>query len=159
MAKIALIPGSFDPVTLGHLSLVRRAVPLFDKVVVCLLINPDKTSLFSEEERAAMLRAAARAYPNVTVDIDHGMTADYAVKIGASHLIRGIRNAADADYELEMAAFNRARAGVETILFPAPPDIADVSSTLVRERLRDGKPLDGLLPDEVIAWLREHGKI
>ena len=150
MKKIALIPGTFDPVTVGHLELVRTAAALFDEVVVCISVNPDKKHLFDEETRKEMLRKAVAEYPNVRVDAQHGMTADYAVSIGASYIIRGIRNEKDAKYELEMADFNRNYRGVRTIFVPAPADIADVSSTLVREKLANGEAVDALIPENIL---------
>ena len=83
MEKIALIPGTFDPITVGHMELVRVAAGLFDRVIVCIFVNPEKKHLFDEETRLSLLRDAVREYPNVTVDIDHGYTADYAKKVGA----------------------------------------------------------------------------
>ena len=150
MKKIALIPGTFDPVTIGHLELVRTASALFDEVVVCISINPDKKHLFDEETRKEMLRKAVAEYPNVRVDAQHGMTADYAVSIGATYIVRGIRNEKDAKYELEMADFNRNYRGVRTIFVPAPADIADVSSTLVREKLANGEAVDALIPENIL---------
>ena len=150
MKKIALIPGTFDPVTVGHLELVRTAAALFDEVVVCISVNPDKKHLFDEETRKEMLRKAVAEYPNVRVDAQHGMTADYAVSIGATYIVRGIRNEKDAKYELEMADFNRNYRGVRTIFVPAPADIADVSSTLVREKLANGEAVDALIPENIL---------
>ena len=106
MKKIALIPGTFDPVTVGHLELVRFASDIFDEVVVCICFNSEKTHLFAESERRNMLEKAVAPYSNVRVDVQHGMTADYAVSIGAEYIIRGIRNAKDTEYELKMADFN-----------------------------------------------------
>lgn len=156
MEKIALIPGSFDPVTLGHMALVEAAASLFDRVVVCILVNPDKVTLFGEDERTAMLRAAVAIYPNVTVDIDHGMTADYAAKIGAGYIVRGFRNAADAAYEMEMADFNRRRSGVRTLLIPAPPEIMQISSTKARAGIQSGESLSAWMPEAAIEWLRQN---
>ncbi len=150
MKKIAVIPGTFDPVTIGHMELVRTASALFDEVIVCICINPEKTHLFDEETRKEMLRKAVADYPNVRVDAQHGMTADYAVSVGATCIIRGIRNEVDAKYELKMADFNREYRGVRTLFIPAPADIADVSSTLVREKLANGQSVDDLLPKDVL---------
>jgi pantetheine-phosphate adenylyltransferase len=149
MKKIALIPGTFDPVTVGHLELVRTAAALFDEVVVCISVNPDKKHLFDEETRKEMLRKAVAEYPNVRVDAQHGMTADYAVSIGASYIIRGIRNEKDAKYELEMADFNLDYKGVRTLLIPARADLANISSTAVREKLSKGESVADLVPSEV----------
>ena len=149
MKKIALIPGTFDPVTVGHLELVRFASDIFDEVVVCICFNSEKTHLFAESERRNMLEKAVAPYANVRVDVQHGMTADYAVSIGAEYIVRGIRNAKDAEYELKMADFNWNYGGVRTIFVPARADIADVSSTAVREKLSKGESVETLVPVDV----------
>ena len=146
MKKIALIPGTFDPVTIGHLELVRFAADIFDEVVVCICFNSEKTHLFAESERRKMLEKAVALYPNVRVDVQHGMTADYAVSIGAEYIIRGIRNAKDADYEIKMADFNMNYRGIRTIFVPARAEIAEVSSTAVREKLAKGESVEDMVP-------------
>ena len=149
MKKIALIPGTFDPVTVGHLDLVKFSSEIFDEVVVCICVNPDKKQLFDENKRKTMLENAVSSYPNVRVDIHHGWTVDYALAIGAQCIVRGIRNASDAKYELEMADFNFKYKGVRTLLIPARAEIAKISSTAVREKLAKGESVEGLVPDEV----------
>lgn len=151
--KIALIPGTFDPFTIGHLELVKIASALFDKVVVCILVNPNKTHLFDENTRLSMIRRSVEAFSNVSVDIDHGYTADYAKKIGAEYIVRGIRNEIDAKYEMEMADFNLKRTGVRTLLIPAPEEIAGISSTRVREELEQGNSVEALVPEEIKSVL------
>ena len=146
MKKIALIPGTFDPVTIGHLELVRFAADIFDEVVVCICFNSEKTHLFAESERRKMLEKAVALYPNVRVDVQHGMTADYAVSIGAEYIIRGIRNAKDADYEIKMADFNMNYRGIRTIFVPARAEIAEISSTAVREKLAKGESVEDMVP-------------
>ena len=138
MKKIALIPGTFDPVTVGHLEIVKYAADIFDEVVVCICFNSEKTHLFAESERRNMLEKAVAPYPNVRVDVQHGMTADYAVSIGAEYIIRGIRNAKDVEYELKMADFNLNYRGIRTLFVPARTEIAEVSSTAVREQRVQG---------------------
>ncbi len=149
MERIALIPGTFDPVTLGHLELVKTAAALFDRVVVCILTNPEKKHCFSEEKRLELLRISTASYENVTVDVDHGYTADYAARIGASCIVRGIRNEIDATYELQMAEFNRRRTGIRTVFLPSPEELTEVSSTRVREALANGRDPNALLPEEI----------
>lgn len=146
MKKIALIPGTFDPFTIGHLELVKFAADIFDEVVVCICVNPEKTHLFDEKTRKEMIEKAIADYPNVRVDTHHGMTADYAVSIGAEYIVRGIRNEKDAKYELEMADFNRNYRGVRTLFVPASAEIAEISSTLVREKLSKGESVESLIP-------------
>ncbi len=149
MKRIALIPGTFDPVTIGHLELVSFAAGIFDEVVVCICFNPDKTSLFAESDRRRMLEKAVASFPNVRVDVHHGMTADYAVTIGAEYIVRGIRNAKDTEYELEMADFNLKYRGIRTLFVPARAEIAEISSTAVREKLAKGESVEALVPVEV----------
>lgn len=150
--KTALFPGSFDPVTTGHLQLIRRAAGLFEKVYVVILHNPEKISRFSVEIRLKMLKAVTSDIQNVVVDVFDGFTADYAKKMNISCLIRGIRNADDYAYEAEMAAFNRRRTGIETLWFPAPEEYARVSSTAIRQALEAGKtPPD--VPPEILPYL------
>ena len=149
MKKIALIPGTFDPITIGHLELVKFASAIFDEVVVCICINPEKKHLFDEKTRKERIEKAVLCYPNVRVDTHHGMTADYAVSIGAEYIVRGIRNEKDAKYELEMADFNRNYRGIRTLLVPASAEIAEISSTLVREKLSRGECVDHLIPENV----------
>lgn len=159
MEKIALIPGSFDPVTIGHMALIETAASLFDRVVVCILVNPDKTTYFDEETRMALLRAATAAYPNVVVEASHGMTADYATAIGADCIVRGVRTEADVAYELEMAEFNCKRSGIQTILLPAVHDLVGISSTAVRAKLNDKEDLSAWMPKEAIAYLKSKHRI
>ena len=149
MKKIALIPGTFDPVTVGHLEIVKYAADIFDEVVVCICFNSEKTHLFAESERRNMLEKAVAPYSNVRVDVQHGMTADYAVSIGAEYIIRGIRNAKDTEYELKMADFNWNYRGVRTLFVPARAEIAEVSSTAVREKLAKGEAVTDMLPIDI----------
>ena len=151
MKRIALIPGTFDPVTLGHLDLVQFSAMLFDEVVVCICLNPDKKHLFDENERKAMLEKAVACYPNVRVDIHHGWTVDYALAISAQCIVRGIRNAADTQYELDMADFNLKynNSGIRTLLIPAREELAKISSTAVREKLSKGENVEDLIPKEL----------
>ena len=149
MKRIALIPGTFDPVTIGHLELVRFASAIFDETVVCICVNPDKTHLFSESDRREMLEKAVASFPNVRVDVQHGMTADYAVSIGAEYIVRGIRNATDAEYELKMADFNLNYRGIRTLFVPARAEIAEISSTAVREKLARGEAVKDMVPIDI----------
>lgn len=154
----ALIPGTFDPVTLGHLSVIRTASLLFDEVTVCILVNPEKTCMFDEQTRVEALKIALRELSNVKIDVSHHMTADYAKEIGAEFIVRGIRNAEDAAYELEMADFNRKRTGVETIWLPTPAELRTISSTYARTAIQSGSTLAGLLPDGVAELLKNKNR-
>lgn len=141
----ALIPGTFDPVTNGHLALIAAAASLFDEVTVCILVNPEKQCMFDEKTRIDALKAATKEIENVEIAVFHGMTADYAKEIGSDVIVRGIRDEKDVAYELEMAEFNFRRTGIKTLLLPAAPDMRGVSSTKAREMLSSGRmPRDAL---------------
>ncbi|MFG3284509.1 pantetheine-phosphate adenylyltransferase [Streptomyces sp. NPDC048111] len=128
----ALFPGSFDPVTQGHQDVLRRAALLFDEVVVCVMVNANKTGRFPVAERLDRLRAASTGLSNVTVDAHTGgLLVDYCREAGIGVVVRGVRGAADLDYEWPMARMNNQLAGVETVFIAADPDLAHVSSTLV----------------------------
>ncbi len=147
--KSVLFPGSFDPVTSGHIDLIARASQLFDRVYVVILKNRDKSEHFSLEARLTMLRLATARFSNVTVDASNGYTADYAKERGISAILRGIRNGADYTYEEKMASFNRARGGVDTVFLPAKESLSEVSSTEVRCRLLAGEDVSALVPSEI----------
>ena len=151
--KSVLFPGSFDPVTQGHLDLIRRASLLFDRVYAVILQNPEKTCMFSTEQRKEMLRAACAALPNVTVDAYMGYTADYAKENGISAILRGIRDDADYAYEKKMADFNLQRGGVDTVFLPAKEAFSAVSSTAVREGLSENRDISALVPPEILKFL------
>ncbi|MEU3872211.1 MULTISPECIES: pantetheine-phosphate adenylyltransferase [Streptomyces] len=127
----ALFPGSFDPVTQGHQDVLRRAALLFDEVVVCAMVNPNKTGRFPVTERLDRLRAAAADLSNVTVDSHTGLLVDYCRRAGIDVVIRGVRGVRDLDYEMPMARMNHELAGVETFFIAADPTLAHISSTLV----------------------------
>ncbi len=149
-----LFAGTFDPPTIGHLDLIRRAREV-GHVTVGVFVNPEKECLFSPEERAAMLRAATAAMEGVDVIVDRGYTADYAKAGGYTHLVRGYRNEEDLAYEQKMAAYNLARGGIETLLLPTDPALAEVSSTRVRAALtaNDTEALACLVPAACLAYM------
>ena len=133
---IALFPGSFDPFTKGHEAILRRVLPLFDKVVVAVGVNSDKHYMFSVEERLAFIRERLADCPTVEVVSYSGMTVDLCHRLGAQAIIRGIRTAADFEYEQTIAAVNRLQdPSIETLLLLANPEHKDISSTLEREKL------------------------
>jgi pantetheine-phosphate adenylyltransferase len=132
----ALFPGSFDPFTAGHEAILRRILPLFDKVVVAVGVNTEKKYMFSVDERIARIRTMLSDCPTVEVTSYEGMTVDLCHRIGASAIIRGIRTAADFEYEQTIAAVNRLQdPSIETLLLLADPEHKDISSTLEREKL------------------------
>jgi pantetheine-phosphate adenylyltransferase len=133
---IALFPGSFDPFTTGHEAILRRVLPLFDKVVVAVGVNSDKKYMFTVEERMARIREMLNDCPTVEVTSYSGMTVDLCHRLGAKVIIRGIRTAKDFDYEQTIAAVNRLQdPSIETLLLLADPEHVNISSTLEREKL------------------------
>ena len=154
---IAVYPGSFDPVTNGHLDIIKRASKVFDKVIVCILNNSSKKSpLFSIDERVNMLRGVVSELDNVTVDTSDGLLVDYAKEQGAKVIIRGLRQMVDFDVELQMAQGNRlANPDVETLFMATDPKFSFISSSMVREFLSYGKTVEGFVPDEILPILRD----
>lgn len=144
-----MITGSFDPVTVGHEDVIRRASLLFDTVYVTVFVNREKTGFFTVEERAALLSAVTAKYPNVTVDLSYGYVVDYAREKGVSLLLRSLRGESDLSYEMQMAEFNRQKGGVDTVFLPGDPALADVSSSEVRRRIACGEAYEALLPVEI----------
>ncbi len=151
----ALIPGSFDPCTVGHIALIEEVAARFDEVVVAVFINPEKQGLFSHADRVRFLRLATAHLKNVTVDFSDGMVADYVKRHRIDRIVKGVRNGADRAYEETMAAYNFAHSGVETLLLPAESHLEAVSSTRVREGLAAGEPLTDLLPAAAAEAIRE----
>jgi pantetheine-phosphate adenylyltransferase len=154
--RTAVYPGSFDPVHHGHVEVIRRAMQLFDRVIVAVAENVDKTpGAFSLDERVAMLADAVRDMPSVEVVSFHGLTVVFAEQRGASCLIKGLRAVGDFDYELKQSAMNRRLApALDTLLFIADPEFAFVSSSLIREVARLGGSVEGLVPSHVATRLR-----
>ena len=154
-ASIAIYPGSFDPVTNGHLDLIERGEKMFDLVIVAVLQNAEKQPLFSVEERVEMLREVTAQWPAVEVDVFDGLLVDYARKRGAGVILRGIRAVSDYEYELQMALMNRKlEPRLETVFMLPAVAYSYLSSKLVREIARLGAPLKGLVPDIVEQRLR-----
>lgn len=146
----ALIPGSFDPITVGHEDLIARASEMFDEVIVCAFENSSKTYMFSEEERFAFIKAVAEDYGNVTADISHKLVAEYAKEHGCGVIVKGCRCATDFDDEYGQALINRELSpDVETIILPASPEVAFISSTMVRELIKYGVDFSQYVPKAV----------
>jgi pantetheine-phosphate adenylyltransferase len=148
--RVAVYPGSFDPVTVGHLDIVERSAALFDRIIVAVApasSNPDKRPLFSMEERIALLRSACASLPNVVVEPLQGLLVDFTAARGARVIIRGLRAVSDFEYELAMALMNRRlRPEIDTLYLMATGEHSFISSSLVREVARLGGTLDGLVP-------------
>ena len=145
----ALFTGSFDPVTLGHEDIIRRIAALFDKVTVAVFINKDKAGMFSFAERERLLTKVCAPYPNVRVTHDDGMVADFVRREGIDLIVRSVRNEKDFAYEREMAAFNNAHSGRDTLLLFADESLASLSSTEVRQKLASGEDVRKLLPASI----------
>ena len=151
----AVCPGSFDPVTNGHLDIIGRASRLFDEVIVGVLINQSKRGLFSVEERIAMLRDVTGPYDNVRVESFRGLLVDFCRARRAAVLIKGLRAVSDFDYELQMAQMNIGLAGVETLFMPTNPLYSFLSSSLVKDVAKWGGDVSPHVPDLVGEALRE----
>ena len=153
--RIAVCPGSFDPLTNGHVDLVRRAAGLFDRVLVAVLVNEQKTPLLSADERVAIAREVFAELPAVQVETFDGLVTDYAAGRGATAIVRGLRSAADFDYEWPMAAMNRRlRPAIETVFLVPSPEVSAISSRLVKEIWRLGGDIGGLVPPAVGTRMR-----
>jgi pantetheine-phosphate adenylyltransferase len=154
---VAIYPGSFDPITNGHLDLIERGSRLFDRLIVAILQNEEKESpLFTVEERMEMLRDVVGGYPNVEIDHFDGLLVDYASKRGATVLLRGVRAISDYEKELQMALMNRRlRPEIETLFLMAGEAYSFVSSRLVKEVIRLGGDITELVPPSVEVRLRE----
>ena len=155
MTLTALCPGTFDPVTNGHLDIVRRAARLFDRVVVAVVENPAKQPMFPVEERVTMLKEAVAEMDNVEVDSFTGLLVDYARDRGVDAIVKGLRAGTDFDYELQMAQMNRHLSGVETCFVPTSPEWSYLSSSLVREVARYGGDVSRLVPSHVAGAMKD----
>lgn len=152
---IAIYPGSFDPITNGHLDVIARGSRLVDTLIVSVLHNDSKQPLFSQEERMEMLREVVHCFPNVKVDGFHGLLVDYAAAKGATVIFRGIRAISDYEYELQMALMNRRlRPEIETVFLMAGEAYSFISSRLVKEVIRLGGNISGLVPPPIEARLK-----
>lgn len=147
--KIAIFPGSFDPVTIGHVSIVERSLPLFDRIVVAMGENIGKRYMFTVEQRLAWLQETFRGQPKVEVMAFKGLTADLCRELGAGFIIRGLRNSTDHGVERSIALMNHALRGVETIFLPALSEHAHISSTIVRELLANKADVSAFVPAAV----------
>ena len=153
---IALVPGSFDPPTKGHLDVVERCTGLFDEVVVAVVHNPSKSSLFTADERVALLERCCEDWPNVRVESFHGLLVDFAKEVGAKTVVKGLRAVTDFDYEIQMSQMNRHLSGDVVSLFVATkPEYGYLSSSLVKEVARLGGSVDDLVPPVVADALKE----
>lgn len=155
--KTAVCSGSFDPITLGHLDIIRRSAACFDKVYVCVSPNAEKKNqMFTPVEKLLLVRTAVAELPNVEAELFSGLLADYAVRRGAAAIVRGVRNTSDFDVEYQLALINQdIHHGLETMLLPASAAYQHFSSSMAREMIRYGQPLEKYLPASIIPLVRE----
>ena len=146
MKRICLFPGSFDPFTRGHADIVRRALSMFDGVVVAVGYNEQKQGWMPVTERVEAIRKVFDGEPRVEVTSYSGLTIDFARQKGISVIVRGIRSSTDFEYEMQLADVNRRLSGIETILLPTSPELASISSSVVRELARYGRDISEFLP-------------
>ena len=155
--RIAVCSGSFDPITLGHLDIIRRAAACFDKVYVCVSPNASKKNqMFTPEEKLELVKTAVADLDNVEAELYQGLLADYAVERGANVIVRGVRNATDFDVEYQLALINRTiYPELETMILPASTAYQHFSSSMAREMIRYHQPLEKYLPEAIIPMVRE----
>jgi pantetheine-phosphate adenylyltransferase len=151
----AICPGSFDPITYGHLDIIGRASALYDEVVVAVLVNHTKASLFNVEERMDMIREVTSDLPNIRVDSWSGLLVEYCKAHGIPAIVKGLRAVSDFDYELQMAQMNHQLAGIETVFMSTSPQYSFLSSSLVKEIARYGGDVSAHVPPSVLTQLLE----
>lgn len=157
--RTAVYPGSFDPITEGHLDVLRRSLKVFDNVILLLAVNPSKKSLFSVEERLTMMKEAVEDLPGVQVDYTDGLTVDYAKNHHAVALIRGLRAVSDFEYEFQLAAANRfASSDVEMVFFMASKETTFISSSTINQLYLNGVDISPLVPPSVMKAYRSRKK-
>lgn len=158
--RTAICPGSFDPITLGHLNIIRRTAKIFDRVIVCIMKNSTKTSpMFSVEERTEMVRRACVRYENVTVESSDILLAEYAKRYENPVIVKGLRAASDFEYEFQMDLINKnINPKLETMFLTASGKYTFLSSSVVREMAKYGADLTGLVPQELIAEIEEKAR-
>ena len=152
--KRVVCPGSFDPITFGHLDIVARASSLFDEVVIAVMVNKTKKTMFSVEERMEMVREVTAKYSNVTVDSWSGLLVDYCKANGVSTIVKGLRAVTDFDYELQMSQMNFQLQGVETLFMSTSPSHSFLSSSLVKEIASYGGDVSSYIPAPVVSRLK-----
>ena len=152
MTKV-VCPGSFDPVTNGHIDIIERSAHLFDEVVVAVLVNENKTGLFGIDERIALLEEVTSHLPNVRCDFFHGLLVDFCTTHGIDAIVKGLRAVTDFDYELQMAQMNGSLTNVDTVFIPTSPEWSFLASSLVKEVAKHGGDVAGLVPPVVLKQL------
>ena len=148
--KIAVFPGSFDPITKGHVDLVKRSIPLFDKIIVAIGVNSQKKYLFDLDQRLKWLEKVFESYPTVEVSYFEKLTANYCKSVNARYILRGLRNASDFDYEKTISQLNNIIGdGIETVFLISQPEFSHISSTIVREIIKGDGDASPFIPEEI----------
>ncbi len=154
--RLAIFPGTFDPITNGHLDVIQRGAKLFDSIIVAVGDNPQKSSMLSHSERLDIVREIISDIPNVKAELFAGLTVDFARQVGASAILRGIRNSADLQFEYQVALTNRVVAGVETVFIITSTEHAFTSSSLIKQIAGMGGDVSAMVPPAVLPLLAEH---
>lgn len=150
MEQIAVFPGSFDPVTLGHVSIIKRAIPLFDKIIISIGVNSEKKNMFSLDNRISWIKEIFRAEPKISVDSYTGLTIDYCRAKNARYILRGLRTAADFEFERGIGQVNKKLADdIETVFLLTEAQYTPISSSIIRDVIRHGGDVSGMIPAEV----------
>ena len=156
MNKVAVVPGSFDPITMGHLDIIKRASKIFDEVKVVVMNNSSKNPLFNVEERISLISEVTSSIPNVTVETSEGLLIDYAVKVNASAIIRGLRAVSDFEYEMQITSMNRfLNENIETMFMISNNQYSFLSSSIVKEVAKYSGSITGLVPEAVEKALKK----
>ncbi len=156
MHRSALFPGTFDPITIGHLDIIQRALPLFDRLIIGIGRNANKSAMFSEEQRLGWIREIYNNHDNVEAVVYEGLTVDCCKRVNANFILRGIRYVNDFEYEKAIADMNRSMDNhIETVFLTCLPQFTSVASTLVRDVIRNGGDASQFLPDQVAASLKK----
>lgn len=147
--KRAVFPGSFDPITLGHVDIIRRASPLFDEIIIAIGVNTTKKYMWTQDERKAFIETTFAEFPNIKVKTFEGLTADFCKAEGAEYILRGLRNTTDFNYEQTIAQANNKVNGVDSVFLICSPEYSHISSSIVRDIARNGGNIGSLVPDGV----------
>jgi pantetheine-phosphate adenylyltransferase len=150
MQRICVFPGTFDPITLGHVDVIKRSVSLFDKLIIAIGVNSQKAPMFSIEQRIAWIEDIFKDYPQITAASYEGLTINYCKEVGAQYMIRGIRYISDFEYEKAIADMNRMLTPeIETLFLTCAPEYSTISSTIVRDVIRNGGDVSKIIPEQV----------
>ena len=146
----AVFPGSFDPITLGHIDIIKRALPLFDEIIIAIGVNTEKKYMYSLEDRERFIEESLAKEPKIKVKTYQGLTANFCKSENAAFLLRGLRNSGDFTYEQSIAQTNNSMTGVESVFLMCAPALSHISSSIVRDVKRNGGDISGLVPEAVI---------